>query len=145
RAGSFALVGLLAVSLGACQVERISVGSAEQQANNRSTGASISRDGRYVAFQSNATNLVPNDGVDDDIFLRDRATGQTTLVSTTAPGDTATNLPEISANGRFVAFQSSAHLVPEDTGFFADVFIWDRETGATSRVRVNSAEQQSNG
>jgi Tol biopolymer transport system component len=135
---------LIALSLGACNVERVSVSSGEEQANAESSSASISRDGRYVALQSRATNLVPNDGSDDDIFLRDRATGQTTLVTQGAPGNEASVSPEISANGRYVAFDTAAKLVPEDTQFFEDVYVWDRETGATTRASVSSTGEQAN-
>jgi Tol biopolymer transport system component len=135
---------LIAVSMGGCKIERVSVSSSEEQANNR-TGdySSISRDGRYVAFESQATNFAPNDGVDTDIFLRDRAAGTTTIVSPGTNGDAAV-MPEISANGRFVAFASGAKLVPEDTGFYEDVFVWDRATGTTTRASVSSTGQQAN-
>jgi Tol biopolymer transport system component len=138
------MAALAAVSLGACKIERVNVSSSEEQANNRSgNGSSISRDGRYVAFESQATNFAPNDGVDDDIFLRDRVSGTTTIVSAGTNGDAAT-LPEISANGRYVTFASGAKLVPEDTGFYEDAFVWDRDTGATTRASVSSSGEQGN-
>lgn len=137
------MAALAAVSLSACKIERVSVSSTEEQANNNSDQASISRDGRYVAFESQATNLVPNDTVDADIFLRDRVSGTTTIVTAGTHGDAAV-MPEISANGRYVAFASGAKLVPEDTNIYEDVFVWDRETGATTRASVSSTGSQGN-
>jgi Tol biopolymer transport system component len=141
QALSAALAALAAVSLGACKIERVNVSSTEEQSNNVSNEASISRDGRYVAFDSQATNLAPGDGVDDDIFLRDRVSGTTTIVSAGTNGDAAV-MPEISASGRYVAFASGAKLVSEDTNIYEDVFVWDRETGATTRASVSSTGGQ---
>ena len=131
--------------------ERVSVDSAGGQANNGSLSPAISADGRFVAFASAASNLVPGDtngGV--DIFVHDRQTGATERVSVDSAGAQANNPfifspPAISGDGRFVAFDSAAsNLVPGDTNGALDVFVHDRLTGATERVSVDSAGVQGN-
>ena len=130
--------------------ERVSFTSTGQQANSSNTLASISADGRWVAFQSFANNLVPGDTNDVfDVFIHDRETGLTELVSLTdAEGlgnDTSSN-PTVSGDGRLVAFESRAtNLVAGDTNDRVDVFVRDRLAGTTVRVSVNSDEQQANG
>jgi Tol biopolymer transport system component len=117
-------------------------------------GASLSWNGRYVAFASEATNLVPGDtnGV-GDAFVRDLWTGRTERVSVdsqgrqiarTAPlGDV--NWVSISDNGRFVAFESKASdVLPlgEDNNFDEDVFVRDRLLRTTTRVSVSSTGEE---
>ncbi|HMJ31064.1 MAG TPA: hypothetical protein VK512_20330, partial [Xanthobacteraceae bacterium] len=114
------------------------------------SGPSISADGRYVAFRSDASNLVPGDtNGTGDVFVRDLQTGAITRVSTNASGDqgnSASGDPSISADGRYVAFYSSAsNLVPGDTNFLADVFVRDLQTGAITRVSTNASGVQGNG
>lgn len=114
-------------------------------------GSDISDDGRYVAFASTSNNLVANDGNDGpDVFARDTRTGTTTLVSGGMDGQPANASTEddavISGNGRYVAFTSSAsNLVPDDTNFERDVFVYDRRTGATSRASVFADGRQIQG
>lgn len=108
---------------------------------------SVSADGRFVAFSSDATNLVPGDANNaTDIFVRDRVKGTTTCVSRTGTGaqaDLSSVDPAISANGRFVGFSSYAdNLVKGDTNGKEDVFLRDRATGRTTRVDVSSAGRQ---
>lgn len=112
---------------------------------------SISADGRYVAFQSRADGLAPNDVNTDgnsDIFVHDRQTVQTTLVSISSDGmqaDPSAAFPSISATGRYVSFVSRAsNLVADDTNDSADIFVHDRETGQTTRVSVASDGTQGN-
>ncbi len=129
---------------------RVSVASDGTQANNSSFNASISADGRYVAFQSQASNLVPVDtNGTDDVFVHDRETGQTSRVSLSSDGtegNDASGFPSISADGRYIAFGSFAsNLVPNDTNGAYDVFVHDRETGQTSRVSVASDGTQEEG
>ena len=107
-------------------------------------GVALSSDGRWVAFTSTALNLVPgqndaNSGA--DVFLLDRQSGTITLVSHSAlspvtTGTSASESPSISADGRFVAFQSYAgNLVPGQNSFFStQVFVYDRDTGALALV-----------
>ncbi|RPI27016.1 MAG: hypothetical protein EHM61_09930 [Acidobacteria bacterium] len=113
------------------ETTRVSVNSAGAQGNNHSWELSISADGRFVAFQSTASNLVAGDtyGV-LDVFVHDPQTGETTRVSVDSAGAQANNHsyePSISADGRFVAFYSQAsNLVPGDTNGVVDVFVHDR-------------------
>jgi Tol biopolymer transport system component len=128
---------------------RVSVSSAGEQGNNASYYPSISADGRYVAFESAASNLVPGDTNGcDDVFVHDRQTAATTRVSVSSAGDQGnygSRYPSVSSDGRYVAFDSLAtNLVPGDTNGKYDVFIHDRQTGATTRVSVSSAGDQGN-
>jgi Tol biopolymer transport system component len=129
--------------------ERISVRSTGQQVNGGSNRPAISADGRFVAFASIATNVVPNDtNATWDVFVHDRQTGTTERVSvdsTGAESDGASVRPTISADGRFVAFDSSAtNLVAGDTNGVTDVFVHDRQTGTTIRVSVDSSGGEAN-
>jgi hypothetical protein len=116
--------------------ERVSVDSAGGQGNSVSGiyGISISPDGRYVAFDSNASNLVPGDtnGVPDD-FVRDRLLGTTERVSVSSAGAQAEGWsfePSMSTDGRCVAFRCLANnLVQGDTDDVYDVFVRDRTGG----------------
>jgi hypothetical protein len=121
---------------------RVSVASDGTQSNDSSFDPSISADGRFVAFDSKATNLVANDNnAASDVFLRDTCTGapagcvpSTTRLSVASDGtqgNDASTFPAISANGRYVTFQSTAkNLVPNDTSLFLDVFVRDTCFGA---------------
>ncbi|MEG4326038.1 calcium-binding protein [Microcoleus sp. herbarium5] len=131
-------------------ITRVSVDSAGNQAIGDSEIPSISADGRFVAFLSNATNLVPGDTNNtDDIFVRDLLTNIITRVSVDSAGNQGNALsvlPSISGNGRFVAFASNAsNLVPGDTNGRADIFVRDLLTNITTRVSVDSAGNQGNG
>jgi hypothetical protein len=119
----------------------------------RSNGISqlpvVSGDGRFVAFTSTASNLVPGDtNIGNDVFLRDRQAGTTELVSISMNGGFPNGesiVRSISADGRFVAFSSKASdLVPNDTNGVSDGFIRDRLLGVTERVSVSSAGVQGN-
>jgi Tol biopolymer transport system component len=122
--------------------ERISVSAAGEQANDASFSASMSADGRYTAFDSLASNLVPGDTNNGcDVFVRDNSNGtveRVSVSSTEAQVDTGFNCDAaISADGRFVAFQSDgAGLVPNDTSTNSDVFVRDRLLGTTDRASV---------
>lgn len=150
--------------------EVVSVNSLEVQGTSSSAFAGTSSDnGRYVAFVSNATNLVDIDGdgsidPDDnasnfDVFVRDRVAGVTEIVhvnSTGQQGNAAARnqIPDLSRDGRFVAFTSSAtNLVdidgdgsidPDANGSDEDVFVHDRTTGTTEIAHVNSVGVQGN-
>ena len=129
---------------------RVSVSSSEAQGFRSSSDASLSADGRYVAFGSLARNLVPGDtNLVEDIFVRDRLAGTTRRVSVSgsgAQGNGASILPSISGNGRYVAFMSDAtNLVPGDTNHATDVFVRDLVGGSTRRVSVGAGGQQANG
>jgi len=109
-------------------IQRVSLDSSGNQGNGASGEPSVGGDGRFVAFWSNASNLVPGDiNGTGDVFVRDRQTGATRRVSLGpdgAQGDGLSDSPSISADARFVAFQSDAsNLVLEDTNGYQDVFV----------------------
>ena len=126
------------------------LGQGGVEGNYSSYGQAISSDGRFVAFDSSATNLVPGDtNGAADVFVRDRQTGTTRRVSL-GPGGVQGNAcshdPAISADGRFVAFASDAtNLVPGDTNGSIDVFVRDRQTGTTRRVSLGPGGVQGDG
>jgi Tol biopolymer transport system component len=103
--------------LAAGTTERISVNSAGLAANGNSGAAAISADGRYVAFESSATNLDPADtGGDEDVFVRDRVSGLSRLVSASASPIQVSQAAAISADARFVALATTAaDMVAGDT------------------------------
>jgi Tol biopolymer transport system component len=119
----------------------VSMAAAGGQPDGASLSPSVSSSGRYVAFSSNATDLVPGDtnGV-FDVFVRDRVAGTTTRVSVSSGGaqaDGISDAPSISANGRLVAFVSRARNLggPDSTDTF-DVFLRDLDAGTTTRVSI---------
>ena len=126
----------------AAQTRRVSVASDGTEADGPSEWPSISADGRYVVFASDATNLVAGDtNGEKDMFLHDLWTGQTTRVSVASDGSQANGSSDdrssISGDGRYAAFRSSAsNLVSGDTNSAQDVFLHDRQTGQTTRVSV---------
>jgi hypothetical protein len=133
--------------------ERVSVDSSGAEGNGPSGtfgGLAISADGRIVAFESNASNLVAGDtnGV-SDVFVHDRSTGLTERVDVDSFGAEANyggSIPSISADGQSVTFASSAtNLVAGDTNNAGDVFVHDRSTGFTGRVSVDSSGAEGNG
>jgi len=128
---------------------RISTGPGGLQANGASDAPSISADGAFVAFRSEATNLVANDTNNkSDIFLRDVYGGTTTRISVASDGTQANEnsyAPSISANGRYVTYFSYANNLTYDASNGADVFVYDRTTGQTEMVSLDSNETQGNG
>jgi len=129
--------------------ERISISSSQTEGNNSSYRPSLSSDGRYVAFDSMAGNLVTGDTNGySDIFVHDRQTGLTQRVSLTSGGVQGNNhsyRPSISSDGRYVAFDSLAsNLVTGDTNGYSDIFVHDRQTGLTQRVSLTSGGAQGN-
>jgi hypothetical protein len=132
------------------QTTRVSVSSAGAESNGTSSNAFISANGRFVAFQSAGTNLVAGDTNGTvDVFVRDLTTNQTTRVSISSAGaqaDSFSVLPHLSADGRFVTFESAAtNLVNGDTNGIIDIFVRDRTAGQTVRASVSSAGAQANG
>ena len=129
---------------------RVNVSSLGVEADNESYAPALTPDGRYVVFESGADNLVPGDNnANGDVFVHDLQTGATSLVSVDsngAAGDDISWSASISADGRFVAFESFAtNLVAGDTNLARDVFVRDRQTGVTSRVSVDSSGAQTGG
>jgi Ca2+-binding RTX toxin-like protein len=135
--------------LSANTTTRISVDSAGNPGNGHSFGHSISGNGRFVAFSSSATNLVPGDtNNSSDIFLRDLLTNTTTCISVDSAGSPGgrSGVPSISTDGRFVAFSSDAtNLVSGDTNNSSDIFLRDLLTNTTTRISVDSAGNQAMG
>ena len=127
--------------------ERVSVDSSGVEANSWSDAPVISGDGRFVAFHSNATNLVPGDtNLGIDVFVHDRQAGTTERVSLHSNGAQANGWsqePGISADGRYVTFWSMDGLVPPSPGY--DIFLRDRLTGTTETVSLTNAGVPANG
>ncbi|MFA6002373.1 MAG: calcium-binding protein, partial [Thermoleophilia bacterium] len=129
------------------ETKRISTDAAGAQGDRESRHPSISADGRFIAFNSGASNIVPGDtnGV-ADIFVKDTRTGAVAQASSSAGGERGDNnsdFPAISADGRFVAFMSDAtNLVADDTNGKMDVFIKDMQTGTIARVSADASGVQ---
>ncbi len=124
------------------QTIRVSVDPSGGDGDSQSTVSSVSDDGRWVAFMSMASNLVPGDTNGKvDVFERDLLTNTTQLVSVGtggAPADDISQYPAVSGNGRFVAFQSYAdNLVPGDTNGQPDVFVRDMTKGITKLLSID--------
>jgi len=129
--------------------ERISVATDGTQSNAVATSLDMSADGRFVLLESSANNLAPNvTHSGNNIFLRDRLTGTTSLVSVSINGGDANGLSEnarISADGRYVMFNSdSTDLVAGDTNGVYDVFVRDLLLGTTTRISVAPDGTQGN-
>ncbi len=134
------------------RTERVSVSTEGVEGNEFSDRfpPSLDASGRFVAFESLATNLVPGDtNATADIFLRDRRRRTTVRVSVGTNGNEGNGFsiaPALSNDARYVAFVSSAtNLVPGDTNGFVDAFVRDRRAGTTSRVSLATGGAQSNG
>jgi Tol biopolymer transport system component len=112
------------------RVERVSTGTHHTQADGASAAPAISANGRYVAFTSAATNLVPGDknGV-ADVFVRDLRTGRTERVA-----EGPASAPALSGDGRYVVFVTAAPLAKSDDNGVDDVYLLDRRTHRTERV-----------
>jgi Tol biopolymer transport system component len=111
--------------------------------NGDSVAPRLSGDGRFVVFSSSAIDLVPNANGQFylNVFLRDRSSGSTLLISPSCTGNGGGNgdsvLGQVSANGRYVVFQSDASdLVPGDTNGVTDIFLRDTYTGVTRLISV---------
>ena len=153
---ALAATTLAPAAVAQCATTRISVAPDGAQSDSHSALNApnvarnyISADGRYVAFWSAASNLVANDtNAVQDVFVRDRVTGTTTRASVDSggiEGDGHSSDPAISADGRYVAFQSaSTNLVAGDTNFRVDVFVRDLVLGVTARASVDSAGVEGN-
>ena len=134
---------------------RVDVGPADVEANGECARPVVSGDGKLVAFESAATNLekptVLGKSTDTnktkDVFVRDLIANTTTRVSVSSDGKQGTGdsvRPAISANGRFVAFQSEAVLQSDDTNKKTDVYLHDLETKETTRVSIGPGGVEGN-
>ncbi|MEM7113573.1 MAG: choice-of-anchor Q domain-containing protein [Chloroflexota bacterium] len=131
------------------ETTRVSVDSNGVEADNSSSSAEMSNDGRYVTFSSTATNLVSQDlNRKWDVFVHDRQTGETTRVSVASDGTEGNDISSdssMSNDGRYISFQSSANnLVSNDTNEDKDIFIHDRNTGVTKRASLTGSGTQVN-
>src|SRR4051794_23019469 len=132
-------------------IERVSVSSKEVQGNGPSFSiGGTSTYGRYVVFESDATNLVPGDtNKVPDVFVRDRKTKKTVRVSVGSRGEQGNRASDagwITGDGRYVIFSSDAsNLVAGDTNGTTDVFVRDLRAGTTKRVSVGQGGTQGNG
>jgi hypothetical protein len=128
---------------------RVSVATSGVEANDGSDYPAISEDGRYIAFSSTASNLVTPDTNRYDVFVHDRHTGTTKMISVDSMGNQGNGGsygPEISADGRFITYQSEAsNLVADDSNGEHDIFVFDQHTQTTFRVSEDAAGAQSNG
>ena len=130
--------------------ERVSVALGGGPADGPSGHPTVSDFGRFVAFESDATNLVPGDtNGARDVFVRDRSLGRTERVSVVTGGAQAlgdSRVQAISRNGRYVVFSSGApNLVTDDLNGRDDVFVHDRATRATTRVSVRTEGLETDG
>lgn len=127
-----------AAALAASSTSELDLAPDGQQANGPPSAVAVAADGRYVAFASTATNLVPGDtNHASDVFVRDVQTGTTQRVSVTSTGGQADGPSygplAISADGRYVAFQSDApNMETPGSGEEFTLVIRDRLTGTTS-------------
>lgn len=132
-------------------IQRISVGYDGAEANGSSSFPNLSADGRFIVFQSEASNLVAGDTNQVvDLFVYDQQTGQTERVNVTSDGTQAmrgnSTGAVFGANGRLVAFTSEAtNLVPNDTNQMGDIFVYERDTKQTMRISVTNDGQEANG
>ena len=120
-------------------IELISVNNNGEQANSYSGGPTITPDGRYVAFHSPANNLAPADTNpwSNDIFIRDRQTNTTILVSKDSLGGQQFGdslNPAVSNNAAVIAFETMSPLDAGDTNNDWDIYVRDRSTGITTRI-----------
>lgn len=125
------------------QVERINLGSGGTQSNESISGAvAVTADGRWVFFTSNALDLVPGAVLHPaQIYLRDRATGTTTLLIRGGDGlplSDSMYLADASEDGRYVLLSTAAALLPVDTNQAPDLYRLDRNTGDYHLVSVAS-------
>ncbi len=127
-------------------VRRVSTDALGVQGNGVSDAPSISADGRFVAFQSLASNLVPGDGNGGrDVFVKDLTTGGIVRVTAPGGGSQPTNNfsmdPSLSADGRYVAFATFYVLVPQDVNGENDIYVADLQTGTFDLVSTNSDDR----
>lgn len=140
--------------LGTHLTTRISTSANGASANNSSERSALSRDGAFVVFVSEATNVAPRDqNRSPDVFLYERMTRAISVVSRSVSGGTAngpSGNPAISADGRFIAFQSQAsNLVctgrcpspGEDINLVSDIFLLDRQTAVIQRVSAGTGQE----
>jgi Tol biopolymer transport system component len=139
--------GLFVRSLGKGRTRPASRTSAGAPADGGGDRPALSADGRFVVFESNSDNLPGATGT-TDAYVRDMKRGRTRLVTRASDGtpvdDNSTRITSISANGRFVVFDSSSDLLPGRASTH-DVYIRDRRRGKTKLVSRASSGAPANG
>jgi Tol biopolymer transport system component len=130
-------------------IERVSLGEGNVEGNGESYSPAISADGRFVAFESVASNLVSGgDNQSRDIFVRDRQSGTTELISVVngQAADGNSRHPAVSDDGRYVAFYSlAADIALNDDNGVGDVFVYDRQSGTMTAVSLTSGGEVGDG
>ncbi|NOQ64221.1 MAG: DUF4214 domain-containing protein [Methyloprofundus sp.] len=130
---------------------RISLSFTGKEGRNESTRPSISADGRYITYQSDASNLVAGDNNrSSDVFVYDRNTEEVALVSRSTAGAWGSDdsvKPVISADGRFISYTSESDNLSSGARLNKNpkIFVYDRENGVTSLATINSLGELSNG
>jgi Tol biopolymer transport system component len=129
-------------------------GSTTSNAYNGDYQSDISGDGRYIVFSTDASGIAVGDlnntSGDFDVFLRDRSTNTTTLISTSASGSSANGdsySPAISADGRYIVFYSSAsNLIAGGIAYSGkpSVYVYNVQTGITTRIATDTIEAGGN-
>lgn len=132
------------------RIDLVSLSTNGQASNGDAFFASISGDGKKIAFSSESSTLVPGDTNSfSDIYLRDLSTGQTNRVSVSTlgeEGNSASTRPSLSHDGNLLAFASRAkNLVPEDTSYGRDIFVRNLAEGTTERINLGPQGEEANG
>jgi Tol biopolymer transport system component len=134
------ILSLCGVVCAAKTTERVSIGADGTQTNSDSLLPSISSNGRYVAFASEASNLVTDDTNENrDVFVKDRTTGVIELISrglNGKPANGASSSPSLSANGRYVAFFSNANDLVSGGTNMPNIYVYDREGKTTEQISI---------
>ena len=148
-ATSLSLLATTALADG--NIQLVSVGSSGGSANGDTEQVTVSADGRFVAFTSNASDLVAGDtnGI-EDVFVRDMVTGVITRVSVSSAGvegDAASGRPDISADGNVIVFESNATNLggSPDVNGYTDVYRHDRALGVTTRISTSVSALETDG
>lgn len=127
-------------------VQRISVASNGDDLNALSANPRISADGNWIAFETAATNIEPVGSSTTRLLLKNRVTNQTILVSRRTNGQPGTGSnAQLSADGRYVVFESTERLTADDTNNSADIFRFDRQTNQMLLISITPSGTQTNG
>ena len=122
-------------------IERVSIADNGAQSNSGSYHPVISADGRFVAYESYASNIVSNDTNGTlDVFLYDRKTHKVKRISVNdngTEGNKRSEWPSITADGKFVAFQSNASNLVSNSVANANIYVYDRDTQKIEMISVS--------
>jgi Tol biopolymer transport system component len=145
--GMMILAGLQAsAAWAAATTERVTLKSNGTEVNSDNEFAAVSGNGRYVTFESSGKFTANDDGVDEDVFIRDQSVNTTRRVSVKANGKEipGANSAEsaISSNGRYIAFATDGPFRKGDTNGFVDIYVKDRKTGRLRRASLDKTDKQ---